>query len=250
MRCRSSPKLLLSSKRPQAVNSMIPIRDDAPRALTPYVTYSLIALNVLVFIFEASLPHYELNRFIAQFGVIPAQFTRGIDITNIVTLLSSTFLHGGWIHLIANMWALYIFGDNVEDYLGGFKYLLLYLSCGILASLAQIFFNPHSTIPVVGASGAIAGVMGAYFFLFPAARVLTILPIFFVFFLWLPAWVVLGYWFLAQFVNGAATTIAHTSSTAPSMGGIAFWAHVGGFIAGLTLVKVLHPRQERYWYQQ
>jgi membrane associated rhomboid family serine protease len=227
---------------------MIPIRDDAPKAVTPYVTYILIALNTLVFLFEVSLPARDLNRFIYQFGVVPILYAQGEG--GFLPLLSSTFLHGSWLHLIANMWALFIFGDNIEDYLGGFKYLLLYLSCGIIASVAHIFFNPGSPVPSVGASGAIAGVMGAYFLLFPAARVLTVVPIFFAWFVWLPAWVVLGYWFLAQFVSGAATSIAQTSGTMRNAGGIAFWAHVGGFVAGVLLIKLFKPRQQRYQYFQ
>jgi len=226
---------------------MIPIRDDAPKAITPYVTYILIALNTFVFLFEVSLPPRELNRFLYQFGIVPALYTQGAG--SLLPLLSSTFLHGSWLHLIANMWALFIFGDNIEDYLGGFKYLLLYLVCGLIAGIAHIFFNPGSEIPSVGASGAIAGIMGAYFLLFPAARVLTVVPIFFAWFVWLPAWVVLGYWFLAQFVSGAATSIAQTSGTLRNAGGIAFWAHVGGFIAGVLMIKLFKPRQQRYEFQ-
>jgi membrane associated rhomboid family serine protease len=228
---------------------MIPIRDDAPRAVTPYVTYSLIALNALLFLFELSLPPFQLNRFIYEFGVVPALFTAN-PATGIVTLFTSMFLHGGWMHLIANMWALYLFGDNIEDYLGGFKFLLLYASGGIFAALVQVISAPNSQVPMVGASGAIAAVMGAYFMLFPAARVLTIVPVFFAWFVWLPAWVVLGYWFLAQFVSGAAVTIAQTASTAREGGGVAFWAHVGGFVAGLTLIKIFQPRAQRYLPEQ
>jgi membrane associated rhomboid family serine protease len=228
---------------------MIPIRDDAPRAVTPYVTYSLIALNALLFLFELSLPPFQLNRFIYEFGVVPALFTAN-PATGIVTLFTSMFLHGGWMHLIANMWALYLFGDNIEDYLGGFKFLLLYASGGIFAALVQVISAPNSQVPMVGASGAIAAVMGAYFMLFPAARVLTIVPVFFAWFVWLPAWVVLGYWFLAQFVSGAAVTIAQTASTSREGGGVAFWAHVGGFVAGLTLIKIFQPRAQRYLPEQ
>jgi membrane associated rhomboid family serine protease len=222
---------------------MIPIRDDAPRAVTPYVTYSLIALNALLYLFEASLPPFQLNRFTYEFGVVPALFTAN-PATGSVTLFTSMFLHGGWPHLIANMWALYLFGDNIEDYLGSFKFLLLYFAGGTLAALVQIFFDPTSQAPMVGASGAIAAVMGAYFLLFPAARVLTIIPP--IWFFWLPAWVVLGYWFLAQFVSGAALTIGRTASAGSEGGGIAFWAHVGGFMAGLMLIKLFQPRAQRY----
>jgi hypothetical protein len=155
------------------------------------------------------------------------------------------FLHGSWLHLIFNMWALWIFGDNVEDYLGHMRYLVLYLASGIAASLLHTLFNLGSTVPSVGASGAIAGVMGAYFVLYPRARVLTLVPFFFVFFMWLPAWIVLGYLFVAQFLSGAASSIASHGSNAS---GIAFWAHVGGFVAGVVLVKLFPARARRYHY--
>ncbi len=160
-------------------------------------------------------------------------------------IFTSMFLHGSWLHLIFNMWALWIFGDNVEDRLGHGWYLVFYLICGLAAALFHTLLNASSTIPTVGASGAIAGVMGAYFLLYPRARVLTLVPLFFVFFLWLPAWVVLGYWFVAQFLSGAATSIATHSSNS---GGIAFWAHVGGFLAGMLLIKLFPTRARRYHY--
>jgi membrane associated rhomboid family serine protease len=163
----------------------------------------------------------------------------------IVPIFTSMFLHGGWLHIIFNMWALWIFGDNVEDYLGHSLYLLLYFLCGIAAALLHILFNFYSTVPTVGASGAIAGVMGAFFMLYPRARVLTLVPFFFIFFMWLPAWIVLGYWFVAQFLSGAATSI---STHGASSGGIAVWAHVGGFIAGVVLVKMFPVRKRRYYY--
>jgi hypothetical protein len=154
------------------------------------------------------------------------------------------FLHGSWLHLIFNMLWLWIFGDNVEDYLGHFRFLVLYLLSGIGAAILHTLFNMGSTTPTVGASGAIAGVLGAYFVIYPRARVLTLVPFFFVFFMWLPAWVVLGYWFVLQFLSGAAssiTTTAHASGTA-------FWAHVGGFLAGMALVKLFPARVRRYFY--
>jgi membrane associated rhomboid family serine protease len=231
---------------------MIPIRDDAPRSGTPYVTYFLLWLNVIVFLFEVGLGPDRRTEFIFQFGVIPANITHlrdGILAVSpagaLLPLISSMFLHASWLHLIANMWALWIFGDNIEDYLGHFLYLLLYLVAGLAASAAHVFFNAGSIVPSVGASGAIAGIMGAYFVLFPSARVLTIVPILF-FFVWLPAWVVLGYWFVAQFLSGAATAIASTSST--QAGGVAVWAHVGGFIAGILLIRVLPQRADRFSY--
>lgn len=149
------------------------------------------------------------------------------------------------------MWVLWIFGDNIEDYLGHFGYIVFYLVSGLAASLLHIFLNADSTVPSVGASGAIAGVMGAYFLLFPSARVLTLVPLIIFFtFVWLPAWIVLGYWFVLQFLSGAATAIAYSSSTRGG-GGIAFWAHVGGFVAGVVMIKLLPKRmrqRSRYVY--
>jgi len=248
---------------------MIPLKDDAPHISTPYINYFLLALNILVFLFEVAVGHSgqrDLDRLIYQFGVVPVRVpiilfnggyvpislvqqmgTRFVPLMEgIVPIFTSMFLHGSWLHLIANMWALWIFGDNVEDHLGHFLYLLLYLSSGVAGNLLHTAFNLYSPIPALGASGAIAGVMGAYFVLYPGARVLTWVPFFFVFFVWLPAWIVLGYWFIAQFLSGAATAIVSTSRTAG--GGIAFWAHVGGFIAGITLIKLLPSRPRRYRY--
>ncbi len=244
---------------------MIPLKDDAPRIGTPFVNYTLIALNTLAFLFEASLNTNARQGLVFAFGVVPARFTvvlfnhgyvpwdliSGLGtryvpaIAAIVPIFTSMFLHGSWLHLIFNMWALWIFGDNVEDYLGHMKYLGFYLLSGVAASVLHTLFNLGSTIPSVGASGAIAGVMGAYFVLYPRARVLTLVPLFFVFFMWLPAWIVLGYWFVAQFLSGAATSIAAHGSNSS---GIAFWAHVGGFVAGVFLIKLFPARTRRYHY--
>jgi membrane associated rhomboid family serine protease len=229
---------------------MIPIRDDTPRFSTPYVTYFLITLNLLIFFFEFSLPPESLKILLYQFGMVPAHFTRflagGGDLgLAAVTLpaLTSMFLHGSWGHVIGNMWFLWIFGDNIEDYLGHFKYLLFYLLSGLAAAFAQLILNPHSVVPTVGASGAIAGVLGAYFVLYPRARVLIWFPVFFLFYL--PAWVMLGYWFVMQFLSGAASSVAYYSDT---HGGVAFWAHVGGFLAGILLIKAMPERPQRYRY--
>ena len=235
---------------------MIPIRDDQPRFSTPYVTYFILALNVVVFLFELSVgaqSHRALNSLMYQFGVVPVHFERALAGTYPVplpglflTILTSMFLHGGWLHIIGNMWFLWIFGDNIEDHVGHFPYLLFYLISGFAASVAHILLNAGSNVPSVGASGAIAGVMGAYFVLYPKARVLTLVPliIFFTFW-WLPAWIFLGFWFVLQFLSGTATSIADTSQTS---GGIAFWAHVGGFVAGIVLIKLLPERKRRYRY--
>ncbi len=232
---------------------MIPLRDDAPRFTTPYLTYFLLALNVVAFLYELLLEPRTRMEFLFQFGVVPTHITgllHGAEDVNVqvalVPVLTSMFLHASWIHLLSNMLALWIFGDNVEDHLGRFRYLLLYLGSGVAASLLHTAFNASSSVPSVGASGAIAGVMGAYFLLFPSARVLTLVPLVFIFTVQLPAWVVLGYWFVVQFLSGAATSIAPGQE---SGGGIAFWAHVGGFLTGVTLIKLLPARPPRYRYR-
>jgi len=232
---------------------MIPIRDDTPRFSTPFVTYFIIALNAVVFLFELSVggqSHRALNGLMYHFGVVPQLFERALVTGSVASLgglslsiLTSMFLHASWLHIIGNMWVLWIFGDNIEDYLGHFSYLLFYLVSGFAAAVAHILLNAGSPVPSVGASGAIAGVMGAYFVLYPRARVLIWFPP--IFFFHLPAWLVLGYWFFMQFLSGAATSIAETSQTS---GGIAFWAHVGGFVAGIVLIKLLPERPQRYRY--
>jgi membrane associated rhomboid family serine protease len=247
---------------------MIPLKDDAPRIGTPFINYLLIVVNVFVFLLSLDwryLPPEPRPEFLTLFGLVPARLTvvlfnhgyvpwdlisglgmRYVPATEaILPFFTSMFLHGGWLHLIFNMWALWIFGDNVEDYLGHWLYLVVYLVCGVAAGLLHSLFNIGSTVPSVGASGAIAGVMGAYFVLFPRARVLTLVPFFFIFFMWLPAWIVLGYWFIAQFLSGAATSISTHGSNSS---GIAFWAHVGGFVAGILLIKLFPARARRYHY--
>ncbi len=218
---------------------MIPLRDVIPSRTTPYITITIIALNSLAWLFELSLPHEELNQFIVTFGVVPAYFAWP-------TLITSMFLHGGWMHVIGNMWYLWIFGDNVEDRVGHGRFIVFYLLCGIAAAFGQILIDPASTLPTIGASGAIAGVMGAYFVLYPRSRVLTLIPLIII---WevieLPAIVLLGFWFLMQLFS--AGTIAMTSSTGG--GGVAFMAHVAGFLTGIGAVFVFRKpeRQERYW---
>jgi len=231
---------------------MIPIRDDTPRFNTPFITYFIIALDTVVFFYEVMVgaqSQRALNALIFQFGIVPqhvaaalggpVHFSPGAAILPIFT---SMFLHGSWLHVIGNMWVLWIFGDNIEDYLGHFKYLLFYFLSGLAGGLLHILFNLGSRVPSVGASGAIAGVMGGYFILYPRARVLTWFPP--IFFFHLPAWLVLGYWFVVQFLSGTATEVAATSQSA----GIAFWAHVGGFVAGILMIKLVPPRPRRYSY--
>jgi membrane associated rhomboid family serine protease len=228
---------------------MLPIRDDQPRYSTPWVTRFLIGLNLLIFFFEATLDRRSLNALISQFAVVPAHLLGVLAGTAtyplpaiVLPFFTSLFLHGSWMHVIGNMWFLYIFGDNVEDYLGHFKYLVFYLLAGVLAMGTHVAVNLHSAAPALGASGAIAGVLGAYFVLYPRARVLTW---FFVFVVWLPAWIILGYWFVLNFLSGAATALTVQNQ---NMGGVAFWAHVGGFISGALLVKMFGERESRYPY--
>jgi membrane associated rhomboid family serine protease len=212
---------------------MFPLRDTQPSYSKPVVTVFLIAVNILVFLFEASLDPYTLNAFIEHYGLVPANF-------HVTSILTSMFTHGGWLHVLGNMWFLWIFGDNIEDILGHEKFLLFYLLCGVVAAMTQIFFSPDSRVPMVGASGAIAGVMGAYAVKFPRARIVTL--VFIVFFITtfdVPAWFMLIYWFVIQLFSG----VGNIGYTAVSQGGTAFFAHVGGFIAGIALVHLMGARQ-------
>jgi membrane associated rhomboid family serine protease len=228
---------------------MIPIRDDQPRYSIPYINSFLIGLNLLIFLFESSLDPDSLKALVDQLGIVPAHLTAFLSgspnyspLAIALPFFTSMFLHGSWMHVIGNMWFLYIFGDNVEDYLGHFQYLVFYLLVGLIAMATQIAVDPYSRVPTLGASGAIAGVLGAYFVLYPRARVLTW---FFVFIIHIPAWVVLGYWFVLQFLSGTATALAYEGR---NDSGIAFWAHVGGFVAGVGLIKLFPERQRRYPY--
>ena len=214
---------------------MIPLRDTIPSARWPIVNLTLIALNALCFLYELSLgnPH----RFILAFGLVPARLHAG-GAAGIVPLFTSMFLHSGWLHLLGNMLFLYIFGDNVEDRLGHLRYACFYLLCGAAAGVAQVYAIPGSTFPMIGASGAIAGVTGAYFLFFPTARVVTLVPIFFFFqIVEIPAVVFLLLWFLMQLMYGMATM----SAAGQIVGGVAWWAHIGGFIFGMIAAPLLAP---------
>ena len=200
---------------------MFPISDVIPSRTTPFVTVSLIAVNALAFLFELTLSERELQVFAQAFGVVPADFSWS-------SVLTSMFLHGGWLHFLGNMLYLWIFGDNVEDHFGHFRYLLFYFFCGATAALGQTAIEPYSQVPMIGASGAIAGVMGAYFVLFPQSRVLTGVFIFFFFdLIEIPAIFFLGIWFLMQFFSGVGSLGADAAQ-----GGVAFWAHSAGFAVG------------------
>jgi membrane associated rhomboid family serine protease len=210
---------------------VIPIRDVIPSRTTPFVTISLIVLNVLVFLQMPPGDSAAFELFIRTWGVTPADFHGG-------AVLTSMFVHAGFGHLFSNMLFLWIFGDNVEDRLGHGRYLAFYLLCGLAAALLQVFFEAGSRIPMVGASGAIAGVLGAYLVMFPHSRVLTLV---FVAFIEVPAVLLLGLWFAAQLLSGLGTLAAVRPE---DMGGVAFWAHAGGFAAGAALV-LLFRRPER-----
>jgi membrane associated rhomboid family serine protease len=212
---------------------MFPLRDTQPSYSKPVVTVLLIVVNVLVFLFEFSLDPYSVNHFIALYGLTP-------DRLSYSSIFTSMFLHGGWLHLLGNMWFLWIFGDNIEDILGHGKYLLFYLLCGAAAAMTHIFFNPLSRVPTIGASGAIAGVMGAYMLKFPRSRILTLVPIIFFFTtIEVPAFFMLIYWFVIQLFNGVGSIgYSHVSQ-----GGTAFFAHVGGFVAGIVLINLMGARQ-------
>jgi membrane associated rhomboid family serine protease len=208
---------------------MFPLRDHNPSERTPFVTWALIAINVVVFLsYFPSIGGQEhlLMAFYMDWALVPAEASQGLEMHTIIT---SMFLHGGWMHIIGNMLFLYIFGDNLEDQLGHIGYLIFYLAGGVAAAFAQMAADPGSTVPMVGASGAIAGVMGGYLMLFPRARVDLALIIFVIIkVITVPAWLMLGLWFGLQLVNGAAMDAAG--------GGVAYWAHAGGFIAGLVLI--------------
>ena len=212
---------------------MIPLRDTIPSRTVPFVTYGLLALNVLVFLHQVRLGP-RMEEFVYTYGLVPRDFT-------IETLVTSMFLHGGWMHLIGNMLYLHIFGDNVEDRLGHARFLGMYLGAGIVAGLAQFVIDPTSPIPMVGASGAIAGVTGAYLLFYPRARVVTLVPFFvFLYIGEIPAVVFLVIWFLYQLALGVGS-LGMTGA-----GGVAFWAHIGGFVAGMIAAPMLAtPRRRR-----
>jgi membrane associated rhomboid family serine protease len=222
---------------------MFPLRDTVRSRTFPLVNYALIGLNLSIFVFEVSLSPRGFEAFLTTYGLVPARLSLAHP-ASFVTLLTSMFLHGSWFHVLSNMWVLFIFGDNVEDRLGRGRYLGFYLVAGVAAGLTQVYFAPVSHIPTVGASGAIAGVLGAYLVLFPAGRVLTLILL--VFIPWLveiPAFVFLGLWFLTQLSSG----LLAMGQVGAQFSGIAWWAHVGGFLFGLVLGRSLARRETRMW---
>ena len=225
---------------------MFPLKDTIPSRTFPIITLSIIVINSIIFIYELYLGS-DVDHLVSSLGVTPVLYTQAWQenpwqlISGIVPLLSSLFLHGGWLHVISNMWYLWIFGDNVEDRTGHFRFLLFYLFCGILATFSHIILNPISDIPTIGASGAIAGVMGAYFILYPQSRIVTLFFLFiFVQIVEIPALYFLGFWIILQVISGTLST----GLTAAS-GGVAWWAHIGGFLAGLIFIFSFRKTRKR-----
>jgi membrane associated rhomboid family serine protease len=230
---------------------MIPLRDDNPTEITPVVTVAFIVMCVLVFLYEISLPASTNEAFVYMYGAIPAVVFGYVQLPPELmslpaygTLISSMFLHGGWMHLIGNMLYLWIFGNNIEDVMGHAKFIVFYGVCGVLAALSHAYIDPESTIPMVGASGAISGVLGAYLLLYPRARVLVFIPIgFFSQMIYVPAALVLGLWFVLQVLSGGMS-FGHEG------GGVAFFAHIGGFLAGMVLIGLFKHPHVRFFNQQ
>lgn len=224
---------------------MFPIRDTIPSRSTPIVTWGLIGINAAVFLYQTSLPEQALVQLIYLFGIVPLRYTNpdlaaeiGVPVGAYWPFLTSMFLHGGWLHLISNMWTLWIFGDNVEDRMGPGRFLAFYLICGVAAGMAHTLTNMASPIPAMGASGAVAGVLAAYLFLYPVARVVCVVPIFiFPIIFEVHAFVFILFWFFMQFFSGALALLSPEQ-----VGGIAWWAHIGGFIAGIVLLSVFVKR--------
>lgn len=221
---------------------MFPISDTIPSSRVPIVNYLLILINVLFFLFQLMLPPDVLQVFFYHFGLVPARYSDEyfayeyeLDSNNYLPFFTNMFLHSGWGHIIGNMWTLYIFGDNVEDEMGHWRYLLFYLLCGISASITHYYINIHSTIPAVGASGAISGIMGAYVLLFPKSRIIFLVVLFFfIDFIQIPAFIYLLFWFFNQIISGTISLFVLPQN----VGGIAFWAHIGGFVAGIIMYKM------------
>ena len=229
---------------------MIPLRDSVRSSTRPYVTWILIALNIYIFYRQFMLPVDMLNQVYLHFGVVPADLSYALAngtslVPVLLTLITAMFLHGGWVHVLGNMLYLWVFGDNVEDRLGHLRYLLFYLASGVAGGIAHFLSNPASQVPIIGASGAIAGILGAYLIAFPRSRVLTLLPIFIFFtIVEIPAVIFLAIWFVLQLFNGAAS-IGGTANT------VAWWAHVGGFVAGAIMIKLLPARRrDNYYYSR
>lgn len=225
---------------------MIPLRDTVRSRTFPIVNWALIVANVAVFLFETSLGPNGIDRLFRTFALIPSHVS-SLSPTAFITLVTSMFLHGGWLHIISNMWVLYIFGDNIEDRMGSTRYLAFYLLAGIAAGLTQVFVNPNANVPTVGASGAVAGILGAYFLLFPTGRVITLVPLIII--PWLveiPAVIFIGIWLVTQVISGLGALVS-----AGAVSNIAWWAHIGGFAFGFVMVNIFKRRPRAYaeWHR-
>jgi len=249
---RASPRLIARVEPPAYRGAMFPLRDENPTELIPYVTFLIIFANVAVWLFvQGAGTGSVFLESLCEFGTIPGEVTgripAGVEVAlgpgascrvgglGLGTLFTSMFMHGGWMHLIGNMWFLWVFGNNIEDSMGHVRYVIFYLLTGLLAALAHIASDPSGAIPTVGASGAISGIMGAYMVLYPKVRVQTLIfLVIYIRIIALPAWVLLAYWFFLQLAGGSAGA---------GGGGVAFWAHIGGFVAGVVLVKLFEKRK-------
>ncbi len=226
---------------------MIPLRDTIPSKTFPFVNWLIIISNLVVFVAEFRMSEPQLEAFLYQYGLVPSQIISAvfgdpsaIRLGILTTFISNIFIHGNLLHFIGNMWFLFIFGDNVEDRMGKVNYLLFYLLAGLIASMTHFILYAHSTIPAIEASGAISGVMAAYMFLFPRSKVITLIPVFYILPLFIPvrASIFIGIWFLIQLINGANHLLFHGTAS-----GIAFWAHIGGFVAGMLLFRLFVRRK-------
>jgi membrane associated rhomboid family serine protease len=231
---------------------MIPLRDMTPCRSVPVMTLVLIVINLVVFLHQVSLPPAQAEAFVRVYGLVPMKVQlalagRHYSLADaLLPLLTCMFLHGGWLHIIGNLWFLWIFGGNVEDRLGSLGYLVFYLVCGIASGVLQTIFSWGSHLPAIGASGAISGILGAYIVFFPSSRILTLVPLFIIWFTWqIPALVFIGLWFLLQFMGGIGSL---NNPRAASLGGVAWWAHVGGFLTGMLLARAIKPAERRAIY--
>ncbi|MBI4533136.1 MAG: rhomboid family intramembrane serine protease [Candidatus Melainabacteria bacterium] len=227
---------------------MFPVRDTTPSRNAPIVNWLIIAVNIIVFLYEVSLSDHTLEQLLTTLGLVPARFAHHFGVGQMLTVFSSMFLHGGFAHIIGNMWFLHIFGDNVEDRMGHLRYLVFYLVSGVAAAMLQVAVAPQANVPMIGASGAIAGILGAYWRFFPNATVITMVPTFVVpSFIEVKAVFYLAFWFVFQFLTGMLALGGAQSGHLE--GGVAWWAHIGGFIVGLILAQVFaRQRKQRPWY--
>lgn len=228
---------------------MIPLKDSIPNVFRPYMVWAIIGFNAVVFVYTMGLSPVNLARFFHLFGVVPIRLTQpdlalmiGYPDSGYYTLITHMFIHGGFLHFILNTWMLWIFADNIEDVMGPFRFLVFYLVCGAGALVVHILFNMNSQVPVVGASGAIAGVMGAYLLLYPHSRVITFIPIIFIpYIIEIPAVIFLGVWFVIQVVSALGSDILGTGK------GVAWWAHAGGFIVGMAILPLFRNKKRCYY---